>query len=699
MNTLEKRFAELKEQKDFKNKPTTMEELLGKKGIELYQAACIEENNTKAFRDAVFISSSQTFDGPKWDKRLMIWVGGPSASGKSFGTEGLINQLNANSNPNSNEKNHVVSIDGGKEREMSQMRQFVLQLGLVEGFSGVEDLEKYTKDIKAKSFVQEAVLADGKLNMVTPATFTDPGGKHEKMMEELAKDPDTKQIFAQVRGVPSTDKLDGLDQFKQTVKKMGKRRAFRLALPEGAKNLALADLLKPNNRKIGVESKDYDPAIFDFGVKQSNAMREKFEKICKNNGIAVNYFEITNDLIFVKKDSSNNWVKCSGDDDFNTPGILMTNVRAFDAYNKYKSAIPNLEIKDFMPQVYVQYQPDKKQWAEIKVEKDQKPPEGAISMSVAGWKIAQNLEAHKGPALDKFWEKALADEVGAKSIVNKGGHPDRPQNQKDKNEENVNAVGAALRGLGVPLPERVRTPSVTNLLRGSIKVDKNSLSDEGVLRRETGTRKLATKRRNESKSVTSVDNSTVVEANQPNVQAVTAPQNKAPETTAQPPNKTDEELWSHLNSLIKSGKIGDAPPVPTQPTISPSRAQVQGVAPQQGATRKTSVTMAQTRVPSQAGLAALNKTTPTPILPVSLHRLPTAPQIPKPEKQQEAVLSPANQNQANEAGLAALEASIPKGVLNSGASAKNRRESIQPETTVQPEVSPTRHLSGRGIHK
>lgn len=662
-----KRFADLSQQKDFKDKPTTLEELIGKKGIELYQAACAEENNTKAFRDAVFISSSQTFDGPKWDQRLMIWVGGPSASGKSFGTEGLINQLNANGDPNSQDKNHVVSIDGGKEREMSQMRQMVLQLGLAEGFSGIKDLEKYSKDIKAKSYVQEAVLADGNLNMVTPATFTDPGGKHEKMMEEFAKDSNTKQIFAQVRGVPSTDELDGLDQFKQTVKKMGKRRAFRLELPDGVKNLPLADLVKPNNRKIGVESKDYDPEIFDFGVKQSNAMREKFEKICEKNGIPVNYFEITNDLIFIKKDSSNNWIKCSADDDFNTPGIRMTNVRAFEAYNKYKPMIPNLDVKDFMPQVYVQYKPDKKQWEEIKVEKDAKPPEGVISMSVAGWKIAQNLGAHEGPALDKFWKGVLADEVGAKSIVNKGGHPDRPDNQKDKNEENVNAVGAALRGMGMPLPERLKTPSVPNLLRGSLKVDKANLSDDGELRREKGTRKLATKRRSDSNNNVSSDNANTAVI-VPNTQAVTTVENKAPVTLPTQPNNTEDELRAHFASLVKAGRVGDAPPIPVMPPVAPPKVQVS-----QGAERRAFVQIAQNRVqtPTQAGIAALSNTSvpSTPIVGLNNLARRTPPKaLPK---------IPLPQNKANAIGQEALEATVSKAVLQSADMSRSKRSAIQ----------------------
>lgn len=710
-----KRFAELSAQKDFKDKPTTMEELIGKKGIELYQAACAEENNTRAFRDAVFISSSQTFDGPKWDQRLMIWVGGPSASGKSFGTEGLINQLNAanGADPNSNEKNHVVSIDGGKEREMSQMRQMVLQLGLAQGFSGVEDLEKYSKDIKAKSFVQEAVMADGKLNMVTPATFTDPGGKHEKIMEELAKDPNTKQIFAQVRGVPSNDNLDGLDQFKQTTKKMGKRRAFRLELPpvDPTKPEPTAEnLVKPNNRKIGVESKDYDPNIFDLGFKQSNAMREKFEKICQKKGRPVNYFEITNDLIFIKKDSSNNWVPCTAEDDFNTPGIKMTNVRAFAAFNQYKAEIPNLDIKDFMSQVYVQYQPDKQQWAEIKVEKDQKPPEGAISLTKAGWEIAKLIKAHESPALDKLWKLKLADECGAKSIIHEGGHPDRPENQKDKNEEKITQVGAALRSLGVPLPERSRT--VSNL-------SATATGNDGILTRATGTKGLATKRRNDS-TVVSPNTANTVETHVQPVQPVastpveqktqqslmadlSAVLEKSNEKTFVKPVKRDIEKNT---SGVRFAQSRDKANTPIVPPILSNAAEILKA------------------VPTQAGIDALNSNNAIPpVLPLGLNRnmerskppsqsqnpvavqqsqqsqlrapvLPTLPSVPQ-----------ASENKANNLGEEALNATIAKAVLQSGNMSRSKRSAVnfsQPgviDALQKEEIKPTSNTPISGAHR
>jgi hypothetical protein len=88
-----KKFKDLESQQEFNGQPTTMEALLDEEGVRLYEAACLEENNTRQFREAVFLSSTTSLDGPKWSEKLVLWVGGPSASGKSFGTEGLLNTL------------------------------------------------------------------------------------------------------------------------------------------------------------------------------------------------------------------------------------------------------------------------------------------------------------------------------------------------------------------------------------------------------------------------------------------------------------------------------------------------------------------------------------------------------------------------------------------------------------------------------
>ena len=52
--------------------------------------------------------------------------------------------------------NSVVSVDGGVEREVSQMRQMVLQVAVTRGYKGIGDLHKNTK-LKTKQIVIELI--------------------------------------------------------------------------------------------------------------------------------------------------------------------------------------------------------------------------------------------------------------------------------------------------------------------------------------------------------------------------------------------------------------------------------------------------------------------------------------------------------------------------------------------------------------
>ncbi len=88
------------------------------------------------------------------EEQLILWVGGPSASGKSYGADAVIKRLDAEIMPadvNRQNGNDVVFIDGGVEREVSQMRQLVLQVAIKKGYSGIKDLHKHTElGIKVK---------------------------------------------------------------------------------------------------------------------------------------------------------------------------------------------------------------------------------------------------------------------------------------------------------------------------------------------------------------------------------------------------------------------------------------------------------------------------------------------------------------------------------------------------------------------
>ena len=125
----------------------SLQELFGKEGAALYKAAIAEERESKAFRQAVFLQSLKHHPGPQWSKRLILWIAGPSGSGKSYSSDAAIKKIEAEVLQNETgltTGNNVVSIDGGIERNISQMRQLVLQVALQKGYTGISDLHQNT---------------------------------------------------------------------------------------------------------------------------------------------------------------------------------------------------------------------------------------------------------------------------------------------------------------------------------------------------------------------------------------------------------------------------------------------------------------------------------------------------------------------------------------------------------------------------
>lgn len=111
-------------------------DLLGPEGMKKYKAAVEEEVQSRAFRDAVFQRSTNHYPGEKWDKRVIAPFAGPSAAGKSVSQPALIAEIAkvVPKKADDNSGNDVVSIDGGVEREVSQIRGMVLQVALAKGY-------------------------------------------------------------------------------------------------------------------------------------------------------------------------------------------------------------------------------------------------------------------------------------------------------------------------------------------------------------------------------------------------------------------------------------------------------------------------------------------------------------------------------------------------------------------------------------
>lgn len=296
----------------------TMQELLGSEGLNQYINAIKEEKESPCFREGVFAQSMSTYPGKTWEGQVITYIGGPSASGKSFAAtsamEEISKQMEGTEGITSDKRgNEAVAIDGGIEREFSKIRSLVLQIALKKGFDGIEDLQKHTDDSKTgpkiKGKIKEVAL-EKKLNLVIPNTFvSNLAGDVEEMQKLHQKG--VKQKFVEVAG-------DDPKTFKETVFRQGESRAW---LPGGKTdlNLSITDV------KVGCESKEYEGEVFDTGVALSKKAMESFQTITGENAL-----RIKNDRIFVKMGENGQLEKSQPEDYTN---LIPMTIRQFDAYN------------------------------------------------------------------------------------------------------------------------------------------------------------------------------------------------------------------------------------------------------------------------------------------------------------------------------------------------------------------------------
>lgn len=338
--------------------PTTMKDLLGEEGVKLYKAAMAEEAATKAFRNAVFLRSVKSYYGPEWAKKLVLWIGGPSASGKTFATDGMIAKITRGLGlmPTVGTRdvdNYVVSIDGAIEREVSQIRQLTLQTALVVGNTGIEDLQdtkpkkaekskfhkikdkfihagpkkpKVTKKLKDR-ILQAVQASDKNLSIAIPETFTKFTAKTDKRFSKefskFAKDSNNLHIYSSV--VSSSDS-DSRETFRLSVQRMGTSRAF-------LKNGKVYSGITINNLAIGCESKRYDPGLFSLfyqqGIDKSKEAARIYREV-QGKYSATYDFRITNDLVYIIYDTENKeWRECNEND---SGEVVMITARAFKAW-------------------------------------------------------------------------------------------------------------------------------------------------------------------------------------------------------------------------------------------------------------------------------------------------------------------------------------------------------------------------------
>ncbi|ASQ45204.1 hypothetical protein [Legionella clemsonensis] len=267
-------------------------------GVKLYDAAIDEENESRAFRRAVFFRLLKLFPGNKWESRIVLWIGGPSSSGKTYAAKGVLEKMDREILQKTDQPggNYIVSVDGSFERETSQMRQMVLQFALASGYKGIEDLHEHSKKLGVKNYIKNAALEDERLSLVIPDTFVREPTDVYRDCKTFAK-KGVAQAFAEVKAEKGFE-----DRFQTSVKKMGDSRAWN------SKKFT-EEKIKMNNRNIGCESKVYQGNYFKFGLIGTKVFKRFFKSFSRNKLTLT----VTNDLIYlVKKDGL--WKECKYED-------------------------------------------------------------------------------------------------------------------------------------------------------------------------------------------------------------------------------------------------------------------------------------------------------------------------------------------------------------------------------------------------
>lgn len=289
-----------------------MEQFLDKEGLELYKLALEEERYSTNYMDAVFEQSTTIFPGKPWMVRPVVIVAGPSGAGKTTAARAAIENANQflpkDNDPTSLTQNKVVAVDGGVAREVSQMRKLVIHMANKQGYSGINDLHKQSK-------IQAAAVANPKLGIVIPKTFSKPNST-PKILSKIDKLPNTKPIFTRVDGVERDNKSQ---QFKNIVAFMGERRAWKSGGFDSNEPLDL-------NAPTKAESKAYGGGGFWAGVLGSK-FAEKWFKFSSKEKLSM---VITNDLMIVKPDANKNLVPAKSDD----KGARLVAERVVHAWNE-----------------------------------------------------------------------------------------------------------------------------------------------------------------------------------------------------------------------------------------------------------------------------------------------------------------------------------------------------------------------------
>ena len=290
----------LKSDNDSKAKTDTitMKDIFGDEGIKKYKLAVEEEKTDKNFIDAVLSKSLSIYtpsSNKKFNKKTVLWVGGPSASGKTTGAKIILNKLYLDLSEEyfDNTKKEIdrfIFIDGGIERERSQIRQLTLQVALLKGYTGIKDLESYWGK-KIKSKIHKFANTLDNINIVIPSTFSEP---YEFKYIKQYSNKDIHHLYSEI----ALEYKKDFFEVKRVTRYMGKSRAF-LKVGNVSDN-KLHNLISSFNRSPRIESKDYDEKGFMAGIIRTSISFVKYLNAMKKADKVPVYIKAVNDLVKAK---------------------------------------------------------------------------------------------------------------------------------------------------------------------------------------------------------------------------------------------------------------------------------------------------------------------------------------------------------------------------------------------------------------
>jgi hypothetical protein len=265
-----------------------LKKLLGEDGFTLFLLAMQEERQSPEFMEAVFNKATTNEPGKPFERAPVMFIGGPSSSGKTHAANALIKEISAVMGGGL-----YVRADGADARELCQTIIAALELASFAGYPGIHDLHEHSTALKEVKFlVQDAAYANTKQNfaIIRPETFADWWFTSEQtdFMKLVANNKNKKLIFALVEGADEAI-------FQEIVAYMGEMRAWvRDNFPT---NLEVFDL---NGTEWIKESKKYGSWGFTFGLKGSYEACKFYIDLLKEKGESPYTYFIKNDLILLK---------------------------------------------------------------------------------------------------------------------------------------------------------------------------------------------------------------------------------------------------------------------------------------------------------------------------------------------------------------------------------------------------------------